>query len=146
MTTLSKIRLLACTGLLLATAACASEPSVVPLTAALSSKQEVPPNLAGGGGDAAISYDKATKRMSWTVSYYSLTGPLTGAHFHGPAASNANAPVVVPMTLGPSPLTGWATLTETQEADLLAGRWYVNLHTPTHAAGELRGQVRQIRQ
>jgi hypothetical protein len=146
MTTLSSLRLIAAAGLLLTTAACASEPQQITLTAALSSTQEVPPNLSGGGGDATVVYDKATRRMSWNVSYYSLTGPLTGAHFHGPAASNANAPVVVPMTLSPSPLTGWAVLNETQSADLLNGRWYVNLHTPTHPNGEIRGQLRQVKQ
>ncbi|MGA7734953.1 MAG: CHRD domain-containing protein, partial [Pseudolabrys sp.] len=36
---------------------------------------------------------------------------------------------------------GSATLTDTQAEDLMAGRWYVNIHTTTHKAGEIRGQV-----
>jgi CHRD domain len=40
-----------------------------------------------------------------------------------------------------SPIKGSAVLTATQAADLLAGKWYVNLHTAINLAGEIRGQV-----
>ena len=40
-----------------------------------------------------------------------------------------------------SPIKGEATLTDAQAADLLAGRWYVNVHTRAHPGGEIRGQV-----
>jgi hypothetical protein len=33
------------------------------------------------------------------------------------------------------------TLTDAQETDLLAGRWYANIHTPTYTGGEIRGQL-----
>ena len=36
---------------------------------------------------------------------------------------------------------GSATLTDAQAADLLAGRWYVNVHTDANKGGELRGQL-----
>jgi hypothetical protein len=32
-------------------------------------------------------------------------------------------------------------LTDAQAADLLAGRWYVNVHTDANKPGEIRGQV-----
>jgi len=32
-------------------------------------------------------------------------------------------------------------VTPEQLADLLAGKWYVNLHTANFPAGEVRGQV-----
>ncbi len=55
----------------------------------------------------------------------------------------ANAGVVVPFKGSlASPITGSATLTDAQIADLEAGKWYVNLHTAAHPAGEIRGQVR----
>jgi hypothetical protein len=49
---------------------------------------------------------------------------------------------VVPFT-GPlsSPFTGEATLTAAQVNDLMAGKWYVNLHTAAYPGGEIRGQV-----
>ena len=52
-----------------------------------------------------------------------------------------NAPVVVNFDKLVSPFEGTATLTEAQAADLLAGRWYVNIHTASYPGGELRGQV-----
>jgi hypothetical protein len=40
-----------------------------------------------------------------------------------------------------SPIKGSATLTEAQAADLLAGKYYINIHTAAHKGGEIRGQV-----
>ena len=34
-----------------------------------------------------------------------------------------------------------ATITPAQAADLVEGKWYVNLHTAAHPGGEIRGQV-----
>jgi len=39
------------------------------------------------------------------------------------------------------PLEGSATLTDVQAADLMAGKWYVNIHTAANKGGEIRGQV-----
>ena len=40
-----------------------------------------------------------------------------------------------------SPLSGTATLTDAQIADLNAGKWYVNVHTAANKGGEIRGQL-----
>ena len=61
----------------------------------------------------------------------------------GRAAAGANAGVVVPFTGSlDSPISGSATLTDAQVADLKAGKWYVNLHTAASPGGEIRGQVK----
>ena len=36
---------------------------------------------------------------------------------------------------------GTATLTDQQAADLMAGRWYANVHTAQNPTGEIRGQM-----
>ena len=111
-------------------------------TADLKASSEIPPNDSKGAGAAEASYDTNSKVFSWTITYSGLTGPATAAHFHGPAAANANAPPVVPLSGDlTSPINGKATLTDAQAADLQAGRWYFNLHTAAHPSGEIRGQV-----
>lgn len=109
----------------------------------LSGSKEVPPNDSKGTGAVNATYDTATKKFSYTVTYMGLTGPATAAHFHGPAAPGANAPPVVPVppTALASPIKGEATLTDAQAADLAAGKWYFNVHTAAHGPGEIRGQV-----
>ena len=80
--------------------------------------------------------------MTWRINYSGLSGPPTAAHFHGPAAPGANAGVAVPIpNPATSPVQGPATLTDAQAADLLAGRYYINIHTAANPGGEIRGQV-----
>jgi hypothetical protein len=125
-------------------ASCTSTSSnVVAMGATLNAASEVPPNTSTGTGNATVSLDKATKTLSWTVSYSGLTGDATAAHFHGPAAPGANAGVVVPIGAGsvPNPAVGSKVLTDDQIADLTAGKWYVNIHTEANPGGEIRGQV-----
>jgi hypothetical protein len=108
----------------------------------LSAKEQVPPNDTTGTGKADISYDTATKTLTWTVTFSGLTGDPTAAHFHGPAEAGKTAGVALLIGTNPkSPATGSATLTDAQAADLAAGRWYVNVHTAANRPGEIRGQV-----
>ena len=109
--------------------------------ATLSSAAEVPSNASGGTGTLQASLDKSTNVLKWNLTYSGLTGPATMAHFHGPAMPGSNAGVVVPFPSASSPVEGQATLTPAQAADLMAGKWYVNVHTAQNPGGEIRGQV-----
>ncbi len=114
----------------------------VAMKAALNGSSEVPPTTTKGSGAADIDYDTATKMLNWKLTYSGLTGPATAAHFHGPAEPGKNAGVAVPIpNAGSSPASGSATLTDAQAADLMAGKYYVNVHTKDNPAGEIRGQV-----
>jgi hypothetical protein len=106
----------------------------------LKGSTEVPPVQTSATGTADITYDSATKNLSWTVEHTGLSGDVTAAHFHGPAAVGVNAPPVVPIDLS-ALAKGSATLNDAQAADLSEGRWYLNLHTAANADGEIRGQV-----
>ena len=132
--------------LLAATAAlagCASGPSTKTFHTTLNGSQEVPPTKTNGTGNADLTLDPASKQLTWKVNYSDLTSGATAAHIHGPAASGANAGVMV--NLAPTgmknPLEGSTTLTDAQIADLMAGKYYVNIHTPQNKAGEIRGQI-----
>lgn len=112
------------------------------MKATLDGKSEVPPNASAGSGTADIDYDPASKKLSWKVTYSGLTGAATAAHFHGPAEAGKNAGVAVPIANpNTSPVEGSATLTDAQAADLVAGKYYVNVHTAANPGGEIRGQV-----
>ena len=113
----------------------------VSFKAALRGSSEVPANDSKGVGTVTATYDTATRRFIWKGDYSGLSGPATMAHFHGPADPDKNAGVVVPITPSTSPFEGAATLTDPQAAQLMDGKWYVNVHTAAHPAGEIRGQV-----
>ena len=103
---------------------------------------------ASGGGTGKLegTYDTTGKKLSYTLTYSGLSGAPVAAHFHGPADPGANAGVAVPIAPPlTSPINGTATLTDAQAAELLAGKYYVNLHTAANPAGEIRGQVQKAK-
>ena len=123
-------------GLLFSTAAMAATET---FHATLTGAQQVPSVQTSATGSATVTIDTATRKATWSVTYSGLK-PFA-AHIHGPAPAGKNAGVMVPMKVGPSPITGSATLTAKQLATIEAGDAYVNLHTATHKGGELRGQL-----
>lgn len=124
-----------------ATVALATPAFADKMKATLDGASEVPATTSAGKGAADIDFDPATKKLSWKLTYTGLTGPATMAHFHGPAEPGKNAGVAVPITPATSGTEGSATLTDAQAADLMAGKYYVNVHTEANKGGEIRGQV-----
>ncbi|HEY0822357.1 MAG TPA: CHRD domain-containing protein [Ramlibacter sp.] len=111
--------------------------------AGLTGAQEVPPVATTASGSADVRYNTGTNMLSWSVAHSGLSGPITGAHIHGPAGPGQNAGVVIPFTnLNAATITGEARITPEQLAQLASGQWYVNLHTQRHPGGEIRGQLR----
>jgi len=110
----------------------------------LTAKDEVPPNASTATGDGIFTLNSATKELAWAVTFTGLTGPVTAAHIHGPAAAGANAGVVVPFDPPKAPageIKGSKALTDDQIADLKAGKYYANIHTDANKGGEIRGQL-----
>jgi hypothetical protein len=128
-----------------ATSALVTQAAPVSFTVQLAGTQQVPPVATHGVGTADLSYDPSTRVLTWTVTYAGLSSAVTMAHFHGPAPAGKNAGVQIwiskegtPVT---SPIKGQATLTPSQAQQLMAGDWYINVHTADNPAGEIRGQV-----
>jgi len=114
----------------------------VTFKAELKGSNHIPPTDSTATGSADVSYDTVSRTLTWTITHYGLTGEPTAAHFHGTADLKTSARVAVPINGDlKSPVRGSTTITEAQAADLLAGRYYINFHTPAHRAGEIRGQV-----
>ena len=111
----------------------------------LSGGQEVPPVFPAGAGTADLTYDSATRVLTWTVTYRALSSPVTMAQFHGPAQPGKNAPSVLSLVKPGSPMEnpikGQATLSADQAKPFAGGEWYVNIATQDHTEGEIRGQI-----
>lgn len=111
----------------------------------LTGDQQVPPVDTQGSGMAHLTYDPSTRELSWMVSYENLSSPVTMAHFHGPAAAGKNAGIKVWISKkggeAKSPINGKAKLSAEDAKEMMAGDWYINVHTKDHPGGEIRGQV-----
>lgn len=133
---------LACVAVAIALASPAARAETVTLKTEMNGGNEVPPNSSAARGTAEALLDTVTLQLSWTVIYSGLDVPLTGMHFHAPAEAGRNAGIVVRMQGDlTSPVRGGTTLNRAQAEDLLAGRWYLNIHTERHPGGEIRGQM-----
>lgn len=105
----------------------------------LSSQQEVPENSSNATGTYSLQYDKNSNQLAYTINYTGTTP--TAMHFHKGdigVAGGVEAEVAGPYSSG---MKGTIKLSEAQEADLLAGKFYLNIHSDEFAAGELRGQA-----
>ncbi len=127
------------------TSAFVTQAAPLSFTVQLAGSQQVPPVATPGEGTADLSYDPSTGVLTWTVTYSGLSSAATMAHFHGPAPAGKNAGVQIWIskegTPATSPIKGQAKLTPSQAQQLMAGDWYINVHTADHPAGEIRGQV-----
>lgn len=113
----------------------------------LSSSQEVPPVMSGGSGTALVRVRSDRSAVTLEGTVHNLSGEITGAHFHK-AGAGANGDVVKDITVSGNSLSAtWSRndgnmpLTDALLNDLLSGQIYINVHTPIHPNGEMRGQI-----
>ncbi|WP_187262974.1 CHRD domain-containing protein [Pontibacter beigongshangensis] len=107
----------------------------------LTGAKEVPANSSQATGTFDGVYDRSTKKIAYTITFSGIDA--TNMHFHkgGPTEPG---PVAIGIGSAPytSPVTGQTpALTQEQEADLLAGMWFINIHSAQFPAGEIRGQL-----
>ena len=108
--------------------------------ATLSGASEVPPIQSTATGAALLTYNTGTKTFTVDVTYSGLT-PSAG-HIHKGAVGTSGSVVYA----FPSPISSpiryiSIALTAEQEASLIGGLNYVNLHTGAFPGGEIRGQL-----
>ena len=115
--------------------------------ATLAGTQEVPPNASPAGG--SVQAVLTGSQLVVTGSFAGLLANYTASHIHR-APAGSNGPVVYGLTPQLSSSTSGAylaasnttNLTPAQVADLLAGLYYVNVHSTVFPGGEIRGQLR----
>jgi hypothetical protein len=123
-----------------------SQATKVDIGAAMAASDEVPApkgdvGSATGTFTATLTKTDSGTALNWQLSFSNLTGPGTAAHIHIGEPGKAG-PVVVPLcTPCTSGATGTANINATVLAAILNGTAYVNVHTKTNPAGEIRGQV-----
>ena len=125
---------------------------------ALTGAQAIPASNSTAGGTIKGTYNKKEKTFTYTLAWNGLSGNITAAHIHGvadrgfvaipvaPLAAYANGIVqtITGFTNGPSgSFTGnlYVDGTVVKEHDLLAGKFYVDIHTAAFPGGEIRGQI-----
>lgn len=98
-------------------------------------------------GRVTARLDTVTHKLRYWISYSGLTGPVTMAHFHGPADVGVSAGVLVPITdkfpvATHGKIKGQVmTISDQAQTALLADQSYVNLHTKAYPSGEARAQL-----
>jgi hypothetical protein len=124
------------------------EDNMYTISGSATGAQENPPVTTSGTANLSGSYNRDNNVLNYTVTWTGMTGPLTAAHFHGPAAVGVNAPPIFDISVTTNGVSGSAsatvTLHDTTENHLLNGRLYYNLHTALYPAGEIRAQVSAV--
>ena len=111
----------------------------VTFKATMNGASESTPNTSTATGTATLVFNTYTKIFTITVTH-SIAAPTNG-HIHK-GAIGVSGPAVFPFSSFTSPISYTSVaLDASQEADLNAGLYYVNIHTAAFPAGEIRGQL-----
>jgi CHRD domain len=124
----------------LSLAACAGTMSgASTVTVNLSGAEEVPPVSVAGSGSGSFTID-VHGAVSGSVTTAGVDGKA--AHIHM-GARGKNGPVIIPLSKSGDTYSApaGAKLNEAQLQAFEAGNLYVNVHTPAHKGGEVRGQL-----
>ncbi len=124
----------------LAVLATTAPAQIVERLSRLEGAQEVPPVSSPARGLGFSVIDIAASTLTYRVAFLGLSSPETIAHIHGFAAPGSSAGVLQPLPLGSLKCGVWG-MTTAQQANVLAGLAYYNVHSVTFPAGEIRGQI-----
>ena len=110
------------------------------LTVTINGAQEVPPNGSAATGTGFININTATNQLFYNITFSGLGSAETMAHIHGFAPPGVNAGIIHTLPLG-SPKNGVFNYSQADEANILSGLSYVNIHSVNFPNGEIRGQI-----
>src|SRR5688572_4929980 len=109
----------------------------------LNGAQVVPPTASTATGVVTVRQPLNGLTFSVSLSFTGLSSAETVAHLHGPAAANANGPIIA--TLPNGQLVNFPiTLTVAQAQQLASGQLYVDVHTTNFPEGEIRARLPNV--
>ena len=120
-------------------------------TVTLSGAQETPAIISSGTGSAKLTFDPTLKTITYTLTWTlgSPTATTANMHIHGAedGTDMKSSGVVMGITGFSTTNTGTISgttrvLTDVEVNQLLAGKWYLNIHSSTVPGGELRGNIK----
>lgn len=110
-----------------------------------SGSQMNPSTTSTGTGTMTGSYDARTNVLQYNIAWSNLSTTAGLVQVYGPASAGVNGSLLFPLTITSPGVSGSAsgniTLTDTQEAALLANSIYYTVSSTTYPSGEIRGQV-----
>jgi hypothetical protein len=132
--------------------ACKEEDYLVPAeytgkSLIMSGDQEVPAVATSASGTIQASYSQYSKTLTYSVTFSGLSGIAASAHIHGTADLGINAGILQTFVGFPAKTAGTYSGSllidgvKILEEYLLAGKYYINIHTAANPGGEIRGQL-----
>jgi len=116
-----------------------------PYAANLNGGQVVPAAGGSGAANATVQLSPNNNIYLLSVDWSGLSGPITGAHLHGPAAPGVNADPMATLAVtgnGSGSFHDFFYAISAANAQALkSGQLYIDLHTAAFPAGEIRGQL-----
>ena len=122
----------------------------VGFTARIDASQETPPDTSHAVGTGSFGITPGRDTISYSITYYGMSGNTTAGHFHI-APAGVGGGVVKNLTGATGPATtligNWTStdatqaLTQADAESLFIGHMYVNFHTTLFIGGETRGQL-----
>jgi len=109
--------------------------------AVIDGTQQGTPSLATGVGKFVLSDNELT--LTYKITFSGLSASETAAHIHSDAEGGV---AVRDLALGSPKVGRWLStdaqaMTPARVADLKAGLLYVNIHSTSYPAGEIKGQI-----
>ena len=92
---------------------------------------------SNGKGTGYVSWDSASTKVSYHMTYAGLNAPLTVAHFHSARTTG----VIQGIGFTDSTASGFWNVPDSVLHLLIRGELYVNIHTSFATGGEIRGAV-----
>lgn len=131
-------------GLLWLGASSTTNAAIVQFAATIDGAQETPPVASPALASGTFTMDTVADTLS--INIVITTPPPSGeiaAHIHGFAPPGVPAGIVFGLPLGSPKIAVWNFL-PAQEANIISGLAYVNIHSAAFPGGEIRGQILRV--